>query len=236
MRGFAYISMIMVALNVSACSGEVGDSGVDDEAEAAGSISEALTFPAGFGFRTISSGAAGGTCLDLLDCYLPHDKKVDWVRTNEGSTGASGVFLSDLVNDEVAYQRANAPGWTILKDSAAGDTIQDVAIPGLEESRMIPSGQIDNPNNPNPPGGKRHMFHRCRIEIDLGKIGTRLAGSSFDQVSSYAHNVLRREMFACLGLGLRSGGPMVPGRPGVFVNGKIEVTAAQKTMLQQYAP
>ena len=169
MRVFARMSLLVVALGLTACSGEVGDSEGVDDAEVTDSVSEALTFPTGFGFIKDAAGAASKKCLNLVDCYLQHDKKVNWKLLNDVSTD-NAVFLSEVFSAERTYQAANAPGWNIIHDGNAEDTVAGVTIPGLAESRMLVSGQVDNPNNPNPPGGKRHMFHRCQVQIDFDKI------------------------------------------------------------------
>lgn len=232
----AALPAMIIALGLSACSAEVGNS-ADGAEEATASTGQALVYPANFGFTIDSVGAADTKCASLVECYLQHDKKVNWKRVNEGTSGPKfGIHLSDLFADELSYQKSNAPGWNIINDGAAEDTVEDAALPGLAESRMLASGQIDNVNNPNPPGGKRHMFHRCKVQIDLSKIENRLGSSTFTQVNNYAHNVLRREMFACLGLGRGTGGPMVGGQPSAFRNGLIAVTSTQTTMLQQYTP
>jgi hypothetical protein len=236
MRGFAYISAAIMALGVSACSADMGDEAEGfDEAEVTDSVSEALSYPPGYGFRINAMNAASVRCTNLVDCYLPRDKNVNWRRLNDGKT-PSGTLLSDVFKAELTYQTANAPTWHVMSDASAKDTVANVALPGAVESRMLVVAPIDHLANPVPPGGKRHLYHGCRVEIDIKKIGINLAGVPPVQVNNYVRNVLRREMYACLGLGLNSGGPMLPNQPPAFRASVIPVTAAQKSVLAQYQP
>lgn len=246
------IPALILALGASACSADFGD--LEGEGAEVAETQAALTgIPVGFGFFRDSAPSAAGKCLDangnytLNNCYFQHDKKVNWKRGADGTSGPKfGIFLSEIFPQELAYQKTiatSARGWTIINDSAAEDIVEDVSIPGFAHARMIPSGTIDDKNNPAADGGgQRHMFHRCRVQIDLTKIEESFSETpqgDRPKVVNYTRNMLRREMFACLGLprgGAVGNGPMIAGQPATFRDNLKEVTAAQITMLQNFAP